>query len=87
MTCSTSEVAVCCSSASSRSRVEPRDFCFLVGGRGAARAHSLWRNAALERHRLATSRFNWFAACSGAPSHWRPLGSGQGNLAHLEVAG
>jgi hypothetical protein len=26
-------------------------------------------------------RFNWFAAGSGAPSHWVALGSGHGNVA------
>ena len=40
----------------------------------------LWRIAALGRHRLKASRFNWFAACSGAPSHCRPQGSGQGTV-------
>ncbi len=36
------------------------------------------RIAALQRHRLTASRFNCFAACSGAPSHCLPQGSGQG---------
>src|SRR5262249_18217830 len=42
--------------------------------------HNLWRNAALAHYRLATLRFCWFAACSGAPSHLSPLGSEQGTL-------
>ena len=66
---------------------EPRDLCFLAGRGGTATAHGLWRIAALWRHRLAASRFNWFAACSGAPSHWLPLGSGRGNLAHWKWPG
>jgi len=32
----------------------------------------------LQRYRLTTSRFNWFAASSGAPSHCLLKGSGQG---------
>ena len=54
---------------------------FFLAGSGA-RAHGLLRMVALSRHRFAGSRFNWLAACSGAPSHCLPLGSGRGNLAH-----
>jgi hypothetical protein len=56
---------------------ELRDLSFLSGG-GAATARSVWRVATLARCRLTASRFTWFAACSGAPSHCRPQGSGQG---------
>ena len=42
--------------------------------------HGLWRIAALSHCRLTTSRFNWFAAGSGAPSHCLPQGSGQGTV-------
>jgi len=53
---------------------------------------NLWRIAALQGHRLTASRFNWFAACSGAPSHCLPRGSGQGivvvyQFSTLEVVG
>jgi hypothetical protein len=69
---------------------EPRDLSFLAGG-GAATAHGLWRITALKRRRLVASRFDRFAACSGAPSHCLPQGSGQGIVAGqsstLEVAG
>ena len=51
---------------------QPRDLCIFIGSGGTARAHSLWRNAALARSRLATLRFCWSAACFGAPSHCRP---------------
>jgi hypothetical protein len=40
---------------------------------------------------LRPPRFNWFAACSGAPSHCLPRGSGQGivpvQTSTLEAAG
>src|SRR6516164_2381497 len=48
---------------------EPRDLCF---------AHGFWRTAPLWRHHFVALRFGWFAACSGAPSHRLPQGSGQG---------
>ena len=51
---------------------EPRVVCFLVGSGWIARAHSLWRNAALARCCLSTLRFSAFATCSGPPSHCRP---------------
>ena len=72
MTLSSSDVAVCCASASSRSRVSRATF---VSSRAA---DELLGRAAFDvtrlfaRHRLATLRFCWFAACSGAPSHCRP---------------
>ena len=47
-----------------------RDLCFVSGIGGTT--HSLWRIAALYGYRLTASRFNWFAACTGAPSHCRP---------------
>src|SRR6516165_10252347 len=50
---------------------EPRDLCF---------AHGLWRTAPLQR-RFVALRFGSFAACSGAPSHCLPQGSGQGIVA------
>jgi hypothetical protein len=50
---------------------EPRDLCFLAS-RGTVTDRCLWRITALER-RLVASRFNWFAACSGAPSHCLPV--------------
>ena len=52
--------------------------------------HGLWRIAAL-CCRLATLRFGWFAACSGASAHCVPRGSGKGivagRISALEVAG
>ena len=47
-------------------------------GSGRSAAGGLWRSAALSRCHLTTSRFSLFAACSGAPSHCPPQGSGQG---------
>src|SRR5262249_5000092 len=78
----TSDVAENCSNASSRSRVR-RELRFL--------AHRLWRTAPLWRHRFVALRFNSFGACSGAPSHRPPQGSGQGivvgQISTQEVAG
>jgi hypothetical protein len=51
---------------------EPRELCFLAGSGGTTTVRGRWRIAALSRYRLAVSRFNWFAACSGAPSHLPP---------------
>src|SRR5262249_60082060 len=51
---------------------DSRDLRFLDGIGGTTTAHSLWRNAALARCRLATLRFNGFATCSEPPSHRRP---------------
>jgi hypothetical protein len=47
---------------------EPADLCS---------AHGFWRTAPLWRHRFVALRFGSFAACSGAPSHRLPQGSGQ----------
>jgi hypothetical protein len=47
---------------------EPGDLG-LLASRGTVMAGHLQRIAALSRCRLTVSRFNWFAACSGAPSH------------------
>src|ERR1700676_4400593 len=66
---------------------QQRDLLVFVANGRRATTRDLWRFAALYRHRLPTSRFNWFAACSGAPSHWLPLGSGTRQLSTLEVAG
>src|SRR6516225_961728 len=53
-------------------------------------AHRLWRTAPLWRHRFVALRFGSFAACSVAPSHRLPQGSGQGivagQISMLEVA-
>jgi hypothetical protein len=69
---------------------KPRDLCFLAS-RGTATDRCLWRVAALSHCCLTASRFNWFATCSGAPSHCLPQGSGQGIVdcqsSTLEVAG
>ena len=54
---------------------KPRDLCFLASRRTTTDRY-LWRIAALQRYRLSTSRFNWFAACAGAPPHCLPQGSG-----------
>src|SRR6516225_2040740 len=54
---------------------KPHDLCFLAGSRRTAMAHSVCG------FRLAASRFSRFAACSGAPSHRLPQGSGQGIVA------
>jgi hypothetical protein len=53
------------------------ELCFLARG-GSTTASRLWRSAALWRCRLAVPRVSLFAACSGAPSHCLPQGSGQG---------
>ena len=37
-----------------------------------------WRSVPLWRYRLGASLFDWIATCSGAPSHCRHRGSGQG---------
>src|SRR5271169_2954630 len=50
-------------------------------GAGAGRLATppdLLRTGAAERRRLSASRFNWFTACSGTPSHCLPQGPGQG---------
>jgi hypothetical protein len=51
----------------------------------------LWCIGALSHRRFVTSRLTRFAACSGAPSHCLPQGSGQGIVAGqsstLEVVG
>ena len=61
---------------------KPIDLPFLNGSRGIATANSLPCTAALCRRRFAASRFNWFAACNGAPSHCLPpCFSGQGIVA------
>jgi hypothetical protein len=39
----------------------------------SATATDLWRIATLKRCRVSASRFNRFAACSGAPSHCSPM--------------
>ena len=65
MTLSTSAVAVCCSSASSRSRVS-RATLFPCRLRGTATACGLWRE------HLAALRFNRFATYFGASSHCSP---------------
>jgi hypothetical protein len=49
---------------------EPGDLCFLAS-RETATDRYLCSIATLSRYRL-TARFNWFAACSGAPSHCLP---------------
>src|SRR5262249_10966887 len=59
---------------------ETYDLCVPVRSGISATAY-LWRIAALRRYRLAVSLLNWFAACSGAPSHRLPQGSGQGIVA------
>jgi len=51
---------------------EPCCLCFQAGRGGTATARGLWRIAALQRHRLVASRFDWVAACSGAPPHLPP---------------
>ena len=53
-----------------------RDLCFRAGN--GRTVHGLWRIVPLSRCRLTASRFNWFAAGFGAPSHCLPRGSGQG---------
>jgi hypothetical protein len=46
--------------------------CFVISIRGTVKPHIFWRSVALTLSRLATLRFCWFAACSGAPSQrWR----------------
>ena len=82
----TSLVAVCCSSASSRSRVSSATFFSECQQRQNRATASLAHYPALAVPPSA-SRFNWFAACTGAPSHWLPLGSGRGNLAHWRWPG
>src|SRR6516162_7267480 len=54
---------------------EPRDLGFLAGSGGTAVA------CGLLGFRLAASPFSHFAACSGAPSHRLPQGSGLGIVA------
>ena len=78
MTCSTSDVAASCSSASSRSRMSSCDFVSLPVA-GTATPCGLRRIAALQR--LGALRFYCFAACFVAPSHCLPRGSGQGIVA------
>ena len=79
----TSAVALCCSSASSRSRVRRASSVSWPTDSGALRRFGV---TALWRCDLAG-----FAACSGAPSHRLPQGSGQGIVAGqvsaLKVAG
>jgi len=58
---------------------EPRDLGFLAGSGGTVAAHSLLG------FRLAASPCSHFAACSGAPSHRLPQGSGQGIVAGRPV--
>src|SRR5260370_15324187 len=48
---------------------QQRDLLVFVANGRRATTCDLWRFAALLRYRLAASRFNWFAACSEAPSH------------------
>jgi hypothetical protein len=59
---------------------ESRERCFAVRSATSATAH-LWCIAPLLRSRFALSCFYGFAACSGAPSHCLPQGSGQGIVA------
>ena len=69
MTLRISEVAVCCSSASSRSRVS-RATSFSCLAAEELRRRTVF--GPLRRFSVAAPRssgFNWFAACSGAPSH------------------
>src|SRR5262249_13776825 len=71
-----------------RSRNPPPNFARLIV---VTRSYGHWRIAALRLCRLATLRFGWFAACSGAPSHRLPQGSGLGivpvQTSTLEAAG
>src|SRR5262249_21705042 len=53
---------------------EPGHLCFRAGR--VTRSYGHWRIAALRLCRLATLRFSWFAAYSGAPSHRPSLGLG-----------
>ena len=81
MTLSTSDVAVCCSSASFRSRVSRATF---VSAPAADEPRRRTAFDAMPRFSVASFRRRVlieFAACSGAPFHWLRLGSGQGNLA------
>jgi hypothetical protein len=55
--------------------------CFVISIRGTVKPHIFWRSVALALSRLATLRFCWFAACSGAPSQrWRVHADPQGEL-------
>jgi hypothetical protein len=72
ITCNTSDVAVCCSIASSRSRVRRSSSSCRSAIEGLRRAHGPWCTAALRRNRLAGSRFGRLSACSGAPFHCLP---------------
>ena len=54
---------------------KPRDLRFLFDSGGMATAQGLCHIAALSRYRLPVSRFDWFTACSGAPSHCLPKGT------------
>jgi hypothetical protein len=53
---------------------DPRELSFLVSGGTAM-------NCRLSRCCFAASRFKWFSAGFGAPSHRLPQGSGQGIVA------
>ena len=81
MELSASAIAVCCCSASISSRGESGYLCFVISIRGTVKPHIFWRSVALALSRLATLRFCWFAACSGAPSQrWRVHADPQGEL-------
>ena len=68
MTWSTSDVAVCCSSGLVRSRVSRASFVSTWAAEELRRRATLSRLRLFARRRLPTSRFNWLAACFGAPS-------------------
>jgi hypothetical protein len=60
---------------------ESGNLCFVISIRGTVKPHIFWRSVALALSRLATLRFCWFAACSGAPSQrWRVHADPQGEL-------
>ena len=69
---------------------KPGNDRFLTCNGNATIAHGLWRIAVLWPGPLATLRFGWFAACTGASAHCLPRGSGQrivaGQIDKLEVA-
>ena len=72
MTCSTSEVAVSCSSASSRSRVSSAIFSFAPAAKGLGRGAAF--NALRRLNVLGRCAFCCLVACFVAPSHCLPEG-------------